>query len=155
MFTDHKKILEALERLERSLWDIQTVLIRIEHRLEPKNVTSFTIQQEIINMALLPIAPGFAPQFTATPQPVGVVLNPAQPVPTWVSSDLVNAPITVSSTGLVATVNIPVTAVVGTAFTLTVNYTNADATTATGTISLTIVAAPPADATSFVITQTT
>ena len=42
----------------------------------------------------------------------------------------------------------------GTRFTLTVTYTNADATVATGTLAQTIVAAPPSDITSFTIQQT-
>ena len=101
-----------------------------------------------------PIAPGFSPVFTATPQPAGNVLNPAQPVPTWTSSDTTNAPVSVDSTGLVATVAIPSTAVVGTSFTLTVSYTNADSATATGSFSGTIVAAPPMDISSFTVEQT-
>ena len=103
---------------------------------------------------MLPIAPGFAPVFTATPVPASSVPNPATP-PTWVSSDTVNAPVSVDKTGLVATVALPSTAVVGTSFTLTVSYTNADGTVATGTISLSVVAAPSPDITSFVINQTT
>ena len=103
-------------------------------------------------MALLPIAPGNSPVFTATPVPSTSVPSTA---PTWVSSDTVNAPITVDSTGLVATVAIPASAVVGTAFTLTISYTNADGTVATGTISLTIVAGASPDITSFTIAQTT
>ena len=101
-----------------------------------------------------PIAPGFSPVFTATPQPAGNVLNPAQPVPSWTSSDPTNAPVSVDSTGLVATVAIPSTAVVGTAFTLTVSYTNADGTTATGSFAGTIVAPPPMDISSFTVEQT-
>ena len=103
---------------------------------------------------MLPIAPGFSPVFTATPAPAGNVLNPAQPVPTWASSDTTDAPVSVDSTGLVATVAIPPTAVVGTSVTLTVSYTNADGTTATGSTAITIVAAPPMDITSFTIAQT-
>jgi hypothetical protein len=103
-------------------------------------------------MALLPVAPGFSPVFTATPVPSTSV--PSTP-PTWVSSDTVNAPITVDSTGLVATAALPISAVVGTSFTLTISYTNADGTVATGVISLTIVAPPSPDITSFTIAQTT
>lgn len=105
-------------------------------------------------MALLPIAPGFSPVFTATPVPSTSVPNPATP-PTWTSSDSVNAPITVDPTGLIATAAIPASAVVGTAFSLSVSYTNADGTVATGSISLTIVAAPSPDITSFTIAQIT
>ena len=97
------------------------------------------------------ITPGNSPVFTATPVPA--TSAPSTP-PTWESSDTVNAPVTVDSTGLVATVEIPTTAVVGTGFTLTVSYTNADGTVATGTTSQTIVAPPSPDITSFTIAQT-
>jgi len=105
-------------------------------------------------MALLPLAPGFSPVFTATPVPAGTFPAPGN-VPAWTSSDTTNAPVTADATGLVGTVAIPASAVVGTSFTLTVTYTNADGTVATGTFTGTIVAAPPADITSFTIAQTT
>ena len=116
--------LEVLEHILHELRQIRHVLTRITH---------FTIQETTMQ----PIAPGFSPVFTATPQPAGNVLNPAQPVPSWTSSDPTNAPVSVDSTGLVATVAIPSTAVVGTSFTLSVSYTNADGTvaTVTGTFS--------------------
>jgi hypothetical protein len=123
----------------------------IERLLHPP-ITSFVIQQEK-TMALTPIAPGFSPKFTASPVPVGAVLNPSQPVPTWTSSDTTNAPVTADTTGLIGTVAIPASAVVGTSFTLTVSYTNLDGTVATGSASFTIVAAPPQDVTSFTIAQ--
>ena len=136
----------------RLLEMILHVLERIERKLPDHRITQFVItQQGDSNMALLPIAPGFSPVFTATPVPTTSV--PATP-PTWVSSDTTNAPITVDPTGLIATVAIPATAVVGTAFTLTISYTNADGTVATGTTSQTIVAAPSPDITSFTIAQT-
>jgi len=103
-------------------------------------------------MALLPIAPGFSPVFTATPIPATSVPAPGQPL-TWTSSDPVNFPIT--SSGLVATAAIPTTATVGATGTLSISYTNADGTVATGSFSWVIQAAPPADITSFTIAQTT
>lgn len=120
----------------------------------PHPITSFVItQQGDPTMPLLPIAPGFSPVFTATPVPAGSVPNLATP-PTWTSSDTTNASISVDSTGLVCTVAIPATAVVGTSVTLSISYTNADGTVATGSISITIVAAPSPDITSFSIVQT-
>lgn len=103
---------------------------------------------------MIPIAPGSSPVFTATPEPQGDTLNPSQPIPTWTSSDEANAPVSVDSTGLVATVAIASGATVGNTFTLTINYTNADGTTATGSLTETIVAPPPVDITSFTIQQT-
>ena len=117
--------------------------------LEPNRIERFVIFEE---NPMLPIAPGNSPVFTATPVPSTSV--PSTP-PTWVSSDTTNAPITVDPTGLIATVAIPVSATVGASFTLTISYTNADGTVATGTTSLTIVAPPSPDITSFTIEQTT
>lgn len=104
-------------------------------------------------MALLPIAPGFSPVFTATPTPAGTALGPGI-VAVTSSSDTVNAPVTTDATGLIATVAIPTTAVVGTAFTLTTTATNADGTVATGSATFTIVAPPSPDVTGFTIAQT-
>jgi hypothetical protein len=123
----------------------------IRKLLAPKPIQSFTITPGGI-MALLPIAPGFTPGFTATPTPSDSVPSTA---PAWTSSDTTNAPVTASADGLTATVAIPASAVVGTVFTLTVSYTNADGTVATGTANFTIVAPPSPDITSFTITQTT
>lgn len=140
------------ELLER----IACLLERVLDRITYPPIQSFTITQIQTGdtMPLLPLAPGFSPQFTATPVPAGVVLNPALPVPTWTSSDTTNAPVSVDPTGLIATVNIPTNATVGASITLSVNYTNADGTAATGSTSFTIVAAPPADVTSFTVAQT-
>ena len=102
---------------------------------------------------MLPLAPGFSPVYTATPSPAGTFPAPGN-LPVWTSSDPVNAPVTADSTGLIGTVNIPATAVGGATFTLTVTYTNADGTVATGSLSQTIVTAPPSDITSFSIAQT-
>ena len=104
-------------------------------------------------MPLLPIAPGFSPVYTATPQPAGTFPAPGN-LPVWTSSDPVNAPVTMDPTGLIGTVNIPATAIAGVSFTLTITYTNADGTVATGSLVQTIVAAPPADITGFTIAQT-
>lgn len=123
-------------------------LLKIRHN----RIDGFVIsQQGETPMALLAIAPGNSPVFTATPVPTTSV--PSTP-PTWTSSDTTNAPVTVDTTGLVATVAIPATAVVGTGFVLTVSYTNADGTVATGVTSQTIVATPSPDITSFTIAQT-
>lgn len=145
---------EQIELQHRILEALHRIIHLLEHRLPvpPIPITHFKIKE--IDMPLAPIAPGFSPQFTATPQPAGTVLNPAQPIPVWTSSDTTNSPVTVDSTGLVATVAIPTTAVVGTVFQLSVSYTNADGTTASGSASFTIVAAPPMDVTGFSIAQT-
>lgn len=102
---------------------------------------------------MFPIAPGFSPVYTATPIPTGTFPAPGN-LPVWTSSDTTNAPVTADATGLVATVAIPATAIVGTSFTLTVTYTNSDGVVATGTLAQTIVAAPPSDITAFSIAQT-
>ena len=112
-----KPELDAILRREDEILD---ELEEIEHELHHPNITHFTIQETTMQ----PIAPGFSPVFTATPQPAGNVLNPTQPVPSWTSSDPTNAPVSVDSTGLVATVAVPATAVVGTSFTLSISYTN-------------------------------
>lgn len=132
---------------------IQKEIHYIFHLLKhnQNQIQSFTIHQQGDPMALLAIAPGNSPVFTATPVPSTSV--PSTP-PTWVSSDTTNAPITASADGLSVTVAIPTTATVGTAFTLTISYTNADGTVATGTTTQTIVPAPSPDITSFTIAQT-
>jgi hypothetical protein len=117
--------------------------------LETRRIERFVITKE---NPMLAIAPGNSPVFTATPVPSTSV--PSTP-PTWESSDTTNAPITVDPTGLIATVDIPASATVGASFTLTISYTNADGTVATGTTSQTIVAPPSPDITSFTIEQTT
>ena len=90
-------------------------------------------------------APGYSPLFKASTTPAG-----AQPAAgtsfQWVSSNPVNAPVTPvasDSTGLTANVNPRTNAVVGTTFTLTVNYTNPNSTLAAATPeTYTIVANP-------------
>jgi hypothetical protein len=88
-------------------------------------------------ITMLPIAPGSSPQFTVSPVPVTSIFSTP---PTWTTSDTVNAPITIDSTGTVATVAIPLSATVGASFTLSATYTNPDGSIATGTTSQTIVA---------------
>lgn len=132
------------------LHKILRIVEHIEHELRPHpHITSFTIQET----SMVPIAPGFSPVYTATPVPAGTFPAPGN-LPAWTSSDTVNAPVTADATGLIGTVAIPATAVVRTAFTLTVTYTNADGTVATGSLSQTIVTAPSPDLTSFTIAQT-
>jgi len=144
-----------IEWLRRQFQHLITLLGSILKAVTPNDITGFTIKQQgAPNMPLLPIAPGNSPVFTATPIPAGAV--PTTP-PTWTTSDAVNAPTTVDSTGLIATVNIPTSAVVGTSFVLTVSYTNVDGTVATATTTQTIVAVipPVTDITGFTIAQTT
>ena len=135
----------------RLLKEIVRLLRKLVKEEDPNRITGFVIAQE---NTMLPIAPGFSPVYTATPVPAGTFPAPGN-LPVWTSSDTVNAPVTADPTGLVATVAIPATAEVGASFTLTVNYTNADGVVATGSISQSIVAAPPSDITSFTIAQTT
>lgn len=135
------------ERILKELRENNKLLHRIVNLLFNR-IDGFVISKET---PMLSIAPGNSPQFTATPVPATSV--PATP-PIWVSSDSTNAPVTADATGLVATVAIPSTAVVGTSFTLTVSYTNADGTVAVGAITETIVAAPSPDITSFTVVQT-
>jgi hypothetical protein len=135
-----KHVLSVEERIlgveEREL----RILEEIEHDLHHKpNVTGVKIHQIGNPMALLAIAPGNSPQFQATVTPTGAATVAAQGV--WASSDSVNAPVTQNTsdaTGLTATVNIPTSAVAGTAFTLSFTYTNADGTSAVGDLGLVI-----------------
>ena len=142
-----RKLIEINENNERLLFSILTRLESISRDLF--TVRAFTITQE---SPMLSISPGNSPVFTATPVPATSV--PSTP-PTWTSSDTTNAPISVDPTGLICTVAIPSSAAIGTSFTLTVSYTNADQTVATGTTTQTIVAGPSPDITSFDVTQTT
>lgn len=132
-----------LNELRENNWLLHRVLNLLSNRID-----GFVISQET---PMLSIIPGNSPQYTATPVPTTSV--PATP-PTWVSSDPTNAPVTADATGLIATVALPTTAVVGTSFTLTVSYTNADGVVATGSITETIVAPPSPDITSFTVAQT-
>lgn len=142
-----RKILEATEANTRLL---RQILHELERNRNP--ITGFTpITEKGDSMSLLPIAPGFTPGFSTTTLPAGTIPNPATP-PVWTSSDTTNAPLqpnTSDPTGLSVYVAIPTTAVVGTVFTLTVAYTNADESVATQSNSFTIVAAPSPDITGF------
>jgi hypothetical protein len=142
-----KRIIELLEESIR----LQRFTVRLLMGLEPQpnRIERFVIFQQ--ETPMLALAPGNSPVFTATPVPSTSV--PTTP-PTWTTSDEINALITVDPTGLIATVAIPVTAVVGASFVLTVNYTNADGTVATGSFRGTIVSAPSPDIVSFTIEQT-
>lgn len=144
MFDHNKHLLEEILRIEREQLH---VLREIQRELKPPRIDRFLIKE----ITMLPIAPGFSPVYTAIPVPAGTF--PSTP-PTWTSSDTTNAPISVDPTGLIATVAIPATAVVGTSFTLSISYTNADGSVATGSLTQTIVAAPSPDITSFTIAQT-
>ena len=88
-------------------------------------------------MALLPIAPGFSPVFTATDVPAGT-FPAAGNLPAW-TVDSASVTLAVDASGLVAATTIAADAVVGSTFTLTVNYTNADSTVGTGSATFTIV----------------
>lgn len=101
---------------------------------------------------MVPLDPGQSPQFTATPTPADSSLGAV--VPTWTSSDPANAPVTVDSTGLIATVALSPSIAVGESVTLTISATSPDGTvTATGSITFTIAAPPPVFPTGFDIAQ--
>ena len=103
---------------------------------------------------MIPFNPGNSPVITITPQPAGVELT--QGAPTTVSSDPTNFPVSVDSTGLIATFNLPTTATLGATATLTTSYVNADGTVATST-SQTFgpIVAPVVNVTGFLFEQTT
>jgi hypothetical protein len=138
-----------IAEIKEDISDIRSVLEKMERQIDNHHrIEGFVIEE----ISMLPIAPGFSPVFTATPVPAASVPAPGQPL-SWTSSDTTNFPIT--SSGLTATANIPATATVGATGTLSISYTNADGTVATGSLSWTIVAAPSPDITSFTIAQTT
>jgi hypothetical protein len=145
-----------LDLIERSLARLSEAVLAIQNmllvELTQPTITSFIIKQQG-GTTMLPLSPGNSPVFTATPVPAGTLPATGNP-PTWTTSDPLNAPIVIDPTGLVATVAIPATAVVGTSVTLSISYTNADGTAATGSAAFTIVAAPPSDITSFTVAQT-
>ena len=96
-------------------------------------------------------SPGNTIVVTFTPVPSNATLTTP---PAITSSDPTNAPVSVDPTGLIATVAFPTNAVVGTAYTLSISYTNPDGTVATGSFAGSIVA-PVVDVTSFTSAQTT
>lgn len=149
-----RRIARAVCKFARMLLEVIRLLLKVIRLLilHSNRIYGFVItQQGDFPMALLPIAPGYSPEFTATPIPTDAVLSS---VPTWTTSDETNAPITVDATGLIVTVAIPTTATVGTSFVLTISYTNADGAVATASTTQIIVAAPPVDVTGFTIEQT-
>lgn len=142
----HQEVREhtfLLQEIARSLGKIERILTH----LNISNVTSGTIKGDTD----MPLTPGSTATFTVTPEPSNATLLEHGSV--WSSTDNTNAPVTVDSTGLIATVTFPETATVGAPFTLTWTYTNADGTYATASISETIVA-PVIDVTGGTITQT-
>lgn len=159
-----KEILSTLQRMEVTLTD-NNALLRVvvaeqiaskqllqqivDNTNPSRNITSFLF--EVTTM--LPIAPGFSPVITASPVPVGAVLAPGTAAVST-SSDTTNAPITTDASGLIITVAIPTTAVVGTAFTLTTTYTNADGVVATSTSQPFTIVAVVTDITGFTFAQT-
>jgi hypothetical protein len=142
--------IEALEtrvrHLEREVRKLWSKVLRIEER-EFVDVQSF----QVLENPMVAQVPGNTIVVTFTPVPADATLT--EP-PTIVSSDTVNAPVSVDPTGLIATVTFPPTAVVGTNFTLSISYTNPDGTVANGSFSG-IIVAPVIDATSFTAAQTT
>lgn len=144
---DQEELLRHILRIEQANMGF---LSQIAADLNPQplvNVESFTVTR---SDSMNPIVPGTTAVYTATPVPAGATLTKA---PTWTSSDPTNAPVTVDTTGLIATMG--PAGVPGT-FTLSINYTNADGTVANGAITDTIVAPPPpaVDVTSFTIVRT-
>lgn len=110
------------------------------------NITSGTISQgDPMQLA----TPGSTLGFTVTPAPADATIITDASV--WTSSDPTNAPVT--GNGLSASVTLAANAPVGGTFTLTWTYTNADGTTATTTITETVVA-PVIDVTGGDIEQT-
>ena len=147
----HERI-EKLEREFRWLKEEFYFLRRIIHRiLEIDHIASFNVTREGDPMALPPIVAGSTVVYTATPVPSTSV--PSTP-PTWTSSDPANAPVTADPTGLIGTVVIAAVAPVGTSYTVTISYTNADGSVATGSASDTTVAPPSPDITSFDVVRT-
>lgn len=141
-----RELQREVDHLRREVQSLWCHILRIEEE-EFVVATSFHPTQE---NTMTPSAPGNSIVVDFTPVPANATLTTP---PTIVSSDNTNAPIVVDPTGLIATVNLPNDAVVGTAFTLTCSYTNPDGNAATGTFSDTIVA-PVVDVTGFTSAQT-
>jgi hypothetical protein len=145
---------EFQDEVLRFLWELRRDLRQILHALHLERIERFVItRQGETSMGFPLITPGSSAVYTATPVPATAV--PSTP-PTWVSSDPVNAPVSADPTGLIGTVNPPALAV-PTTFTLTVTYTNADGSVATGSVTDQVVAVPPPpspDITAFNVTRT-
>jgi len=128
------------------------LLVRYFRRNRHRRIERFWLHRK--DFFVNPLTPGSTAVYTATPLPTGSLPTKENPA-TWVSSDLVNAPISsVDELGLNATVAPPASAIAGSTFVLTVSYTNADGTVATGSVSDSIVAAPSPDITSFSVART-
>ncbi len=144
-------MLRELQHLVQISGNILNVNQQILHRLPsptPYHITQFSPIKELL---MQPIVAGSTVFFKTTSLPVGTSPDPAR-LPSWGSSDAVNAPVTVNpndTTGLSASVDISTSAPVGTPFSLTITYTNADGTVATRTDSFVTVEVPSPDITDF------
>jgi hypothetical protein len=143
------KILACFEQLSYVLEEQNRLLREILHRLPHYGhpITGFTAIQET---SMVPLAAGQTATFSTTPIPSTSV--PIASSIVWTSSDTTNAPVTPNTadpTGLSTLVVFPSTVVAGVTFSLTVSYTNADATIATETTSFTTVAPAASDVTGF------
>lgn len=119
-------------------------------RLLHGEVQSFTLTRTG-DSAMTPFSPGSVVTITATDVPAGSTL-PEGVVPVWTSSDPLAA-IALDSTGLIATVTLDPTIVVGASVTFTATATLPDSTTPTGSLALTVVAPPPPEVSSFSLAQ--
>lgn len=105
---------------------------------------SFTITQGDTDMALALPDAGSTLVFTATPTLAGQpVTLPVGTVPTWTSSDEGNGPVTVDSTGLIATTVLGAGVTVGEQITYTITATNEAGTVVSQFITITIGQATP------------
>jgi len=128
------------------------LLVRYLRRNRNRRIECFRLHRK--DSLVTPLTPGSTAVYTATPVPAGSLPTKANPA-TWVSSDPVNAPISsVDELGLNATVAPPASAIAGSTFVLTISYTNADGTVATGSVSDVVVAAPSPDIASFIVART-
>jgi hypothetical protein len=163
-----KKIERLLERSVALQDESLKVLECIESKLPPKPVfAGFVITQlkegEFDMPAQEPVVGikiGATGTFLATPVDAqgNVVTLPAGIVPTWTSTDTLNAPVVAATDGLTATDTVPSTtsaALVGTNFTLSVTATLADGTAGSGTTPVPFLASGVVGPfAGFVITQT-
>lgn len=140
--------LKHLVKLAGNILDVsQEILHRLPHPT-PHHITQFSPIQELF---MQPLVAGSTAFFRTTSLPAGTSPDPAR-LPSWGSSDSVNAPVTVNpndTTGLSASVDISTSAPEGTPFSLTITYTNADGTVATRTDSFVTVPVPSPDITDF------
>lgn len=141
---------ELLREILSELKQNNRLLYRILQEVTPQFPEGFTIQGD----SMIALSPGNSPQFTATPVPAGSSLGSV--VPTWTTSDPVNAPISVDVTGLVATCDLSASIAVGASVTLSISATSSDGSqTATGSVTFTVVAGGGGNfPTSFSVAQT-